>query len=181
MAGKLKGTIPPNQPGISTFIQKSTSSPSWKRPLNSPEVETLPVKRINMSESEAMSDRLPADLKLLYDSISKKLDERIDPLESKVNILFNEESMLPKHVENVAKIRLTQDRMETRLRQVERENEELKTKLTNMEDFLLEKSIVLTGIKEEKWEEPEPRCELVNRELANLLTGDTCDVKLNKA
>ena len=68
-----------------------------------------------MSESEAMSDRLPADLKLLYDSISKKLDERIDPLESKVNILFNEESMLPKHVEDVAKIKLTQNKMETRL------------------------------------------------------------------
>ena len=33
--------------------------------------------------SNAMSDKLPADLKLLYDSISKKLDERIDPLESK--------------------------------------------------------------------------------------------------
>ena len=50
-----------------------------------------------------MSDRLPADLKLLFDSISKKLDERIDPLESKVNTLFSDESVLPKHVEDVAK------------------------------------------------------------------------------
>ena len=79
MAGKLKGTIPPNQPGITTYINR-TSSPAAKRPLNSPEAETPPVKKINMSDS--MSENLPPDLKLLYDSISQKLDERLDPLES---------------------------------------------------------------------------------------------------
>ena len=112
MAGKLKGTVPANQPGISDFIQKSSPIPHLKRPLSSPEVDTPPVKKINMSESEIMSDRLPADLKLLFNSISKKLDERIDPLELKVNTLFNENSDLPRHIEDVAQIKVQQERME---------------------------------------------------------------------
>ena len=112
MAGKLKGIIPPNQPGITTFIQKNSPLPSAKRPLTSPSTDTPPIKKINMSESEAMSDRLPADLKLLFDSLSKKLDEHIDPIESKVNILFNEDSLLPRHVEDVVKIKVEHVRME---------------------------------------------------------------------
>ena len=181
MAGKLKGTVPANQPGISDFIQKSSPISYTKRPLNSPEADTPPVKKMNMSESEIMSDRLPADLKLLFDSISKKLDERIDPLELKANTLFNENSELPKHIEEVAQIKVVQERMEIRVSEVERENEELKSKLSDMEDMLLENSVVLFGIKEEKWEEPSPRRELVNKELAYLMTGDSAEVKLNKA
>ena len=38
-----------------------------------------------------MSKNLPPDLKLLYDSISRKLNERLGPLECKVNILFDGE------------------------------------------------------------------------------------------
>ena len=181
MAGKLKGTIPPNQPGITTFIQRNSPLPSAKRPLTSPDTDTPPIKKINMSESEAMSDRLPADLKLLFDSLSKKLDERIDPIESKVNILFNEDSLLPRHVEDVVKIKVEHARMEIRLNEVERENEALKTKLSDMEDMLLENSVVLSGIEEEKWEKPESRRELVNKELALLLPGDTPEIKLDKA
>ena len=50
--------------------------------------------------SNSMSERLTPDLKLLYESISKKLDERIDPLET--NVLFDGESELPKHIEEVS-------------------------------------------------------------------------------
>ena len=68
-----------------------------KRPLNSPDLETPPGKMANMSE------KLPPDLKLLYDSLSQKWDERMDPLKAKVNALFSEEANLPKHIEVVMK------------------------------------------------------------------------------
>ena len=181
MAGKLKGVVPSNQPGISTFIQKNSPTTSTERSLTSPKLNALPSKKINMTKSEAMSDRLPADLKLLFDSLSRKLDERIDPLETKVNLLFSEDSLLPRHVEDVARLKVEQELMEIRLSEVERENSELKTKLSDIEDLLLENSIVLSGIKEEKWEEPEPRWELVNKELSVLLKGDSEEIKLDKA
>ena len=178
MAGKLKGMIPPNQPGITTYINR-TSSPAAKRPLNLPEAETPPVKKINMSDS--MSENLPPDLKLLYDSISQKLDECLDPLESKVNTLFDGESTLPKHVEDVAHVKYKQSIMEARLNMVERENVELKQKLTKFEDMILENSVIVSGLSENKWEEAEPRRELLNKELAKILPGETPEVKLSNA
>ena len=64
---------------------------------------------------------------------------------------------------------------------MERENEELKSKLSDMEDMLLENSVLMFGIKEEKWEEDKPRRELVNKELSCLMPGDSIDAKLSKA
>ena len=77
-----------------------------------------------------MSDKLPPDLKLLYDSLSQKWDERMDPLESKENALFSEESNLPRHIEYVNEIKCNQGKLESRLNKVEKENMELKQKLT---------------------------------------------------
>ena len=59
-----------------------------------------------------MSDKLPPDLKLLHDSLSQKWDERMDPLESKVNALFSEESKLPWHIEYVKEMKLNQGKLE---------------------------------------------------------------------
>ena len=99
MASKLKLTSSPNQPGISDFIAKhsntpqsrsnlSTSTPQTpkvKRPLSSSEMNTPPTKKMNLC------DQLPPELKLLYDSLSQRWDERLDPLESKVSALFSED------------------------------------------------------------------------------------------
>ena len=128
--------------------------------------------------SDSMSENLLPDLKLLYDSISQKLDERLDPLESKVNTLFDGESTLPKHVEDVAHVKYKQSIMEARLNMVERENVELKQKLTKFEDMILENSVIISGLSENKWEEAEPRRELLNKELAKILPGETPEVKL---
>ena len=128
-----------------------------------------------------MSDKLPADLKLLYDSLSQKWDERMDPLESKVNALFSEESNLPWHIEYVNEMKRNQGKLESRLNIIEKENTELKQKLTLIEDQMLENCIVLTGLKEDKWEDPIPRCNLIDKELASILLGDDDEDRLTKA
>ena len=69
-----------------------------------------------------MSDKLPPDLKLLYDSLSQKWDERMDPLEAKVNALFSEEANLLKHIEVVNEMKIHQGKLETNLNLVEKEN-----------------------------------------------------------
>ena len=78
-------------------------------------------------------------------------------------------------------IKRAQGKIETRLNLVEKENVELKQKLTEIEDKMLETCVVLSGIKEDKWEDPGPRRELVDRELAPLLPGATSDEKLENA
>ena len=143
--------------------------------ISSPELETPPVKKANMS------DKLPPDLKLLYDSLSQKWDERMDPLESKVNALFSEESNLPQHIEYVNEMKRNQGKLESRLNKVEKENTELKQKLTLIEDQMLENCVVLTGLNEDKWEEPIPRRNLIDKELASILPGEDDEEKLAKA
>ena len=182
MASKIKNLNFPNQSGISTYFIKNSHttippppSNKQKRPLNSPELETPPVKKANMS------DKLPPDLKLLYDSLSQKWDERMDPLESKMNALFSEESNLPWHIEYVNEMKRSQGKLESRLNIVEKENTELKQKLTLIEDQMLENCIILTGLNEEKWEDPIPRRNLINKKLASILPGEDDEEKLTKA
>ena len=181
MASRIKNLNSPNQSGISTYFIKNshttTPPPSnkQKRPLNSPELETPPVKKANMS------DKLPPNLKLLYDSLSQKWDERMDPLESKVNALLSEESNLPRHIEYVNEMKCSQGTLESRLNIIEKENTELKQKLTLIEDQMLENCVILTGLNEDKWEDPIPRRNLIDKELASILPGEDDEEKLTKA
>ena len=111
---------------------------------------------------------LPPDLKLLYDSLSVRLDSidrKIDP-----NL-----ALRVKHVET------KQHKTEARLFKIEKENEELKQRLVSIEDKLLENSIVINGISEDKFEEPELRRIKLNRELASILSGNTYKEKLENA
>ena len=64
---------------------------------------------------------------------------------------------------------------------MEKENEELKQRLVSIEDKLLENSVVINGISEEKFEELEPRREKVNKEIACILSGNTFKEKLENA
>ena len=125
-----------------------------------------------------MSDKLSPDLKLLYDSLSQKWNERMDPLEAKVNALFSAEANLPKHIEVVNEMKQQQGKLESRLTEVEKENVELKQKLIEIEDQMLETSVVLTGIHEDKWEDAEPRRKLIDKELSVITQGENDEEKL---
>ena len=112
---------------------------------------------------------LPPELKLLYDCLSARLDSLDQKIESKG---------LTECVETIENV---QTNVDGRLTHVERENADLKQRLNDIEDKMLETSIVITGISEEKWEESEPRRIKLNKELANALPGETHDEKLQKA
>ena len=182
MAGISKSPGNLVQTGIINFIHKKTtetSSPSSvnKRPLTSPDTDIPPTKRTNMimmdNEDPKPQIRLPPELQLLYDSLSNKIDK----IDRKIPDDFN----LPKHARDVEEIKVQQVELKSRLSRVERENESLKQKITLMEDKMLEHNIVLTGIPEDKWEDPEPRMGKVCSALANLMEGTTHEEKLKKA
>ena len=168
------------QSGIETFIQRSpANSTNPKKPLASPESDNPPSKRAVMpsqEEQEVEANRsaiqLPPDLQLLYDNLIKKIDEKIKPVESKLNSLVGSEFNLPKHIEDINEVKVQHKNLERKLTKVERENKHLKQKITNLEDKMLEYNIVLSGIDEDKWEEPEPRLDKVNRELLRITTGN---------
>ena len=185
MAGHRNSVSNLIQSGIESFIQRSpVNQNNSKRPLTSPDSDNPPPKRSTMpiQEDQAIDNvktapQLPADLQLLYDSLSKKIDEKIEPVESKLNSLVGSEFNLPKHIEDVNEIKVQQKNLERKLSKVEHENENLKQKLINLEDKMLEHNIVLFGIDEEKWEEDEPRMDKVNRVLSRIMMMDTQNEK----
>ena len=77
--------------------------------------------------------------------------------------------------------RTSGNKAEARLFKIEKENEELKQQLVNIEDKLLENSFVINGNSEMKFEELEPHRTKLNRELANILSGNTYEEKLETA
>ena len=174
MASKSKVFTPVSQPDISNYIQRQRTN-SNKRLLSSP-TDNQPNKKAIMEVTAEVKDNhrtdklinLPPDLKLLYDSLSVRLDSidrKIDP-------------NLSSRIEDVETKQL---KTEARLFKVEKENEELKQRLVSIEDKLLENSVVINGISEEKFEEPEPRREKLNKEIACILSGNTFEEKLENA
>ena len=179
--GKSPGNLV--QSGIINFIHKKTpgaSSPTPvnKRPLTSPDTNIPPTKRTNMITTENQNVpkedpkpqvHLPPELQLLYHSLSDKINK----IDRKIPDDFN----FPQHAIEVEEIKVQQIELETRLSKIEPGNKSLKQKLTIIEDKMLEHNIVLTGIPEDKWEDPEPRKDKVCSELANLMDGETQEEK----
>ena len=148
MASKSKVTTPVSQPDIANYIQRQRTN-SNKRLLSSP-TDNQPHKKTIMEVTPEVKDNHQADklinlfpdLKLLYDSLSVRLDSidwKIDPNLSS----------------QVEQVETKQNKTEARLSKIEKENEELKQWLVSIEDKLLENSVVINGISEEKFEEPE--------------------------
>ena len=145
MTSKSKVSTPVFQPDISNYIQRQQTN-SNKRLLSSP-TDNQPHKKAIMEVTTEVKDNQHADklvnlpdLKLLYDSLSvclDSIDRKIDP-----NLALRVE-----HVET------KQQRTEAQLFKIEKENEELKQRLVSIEDKLLENSVVINGISEEKFEE----------------------------
>ena len=115
------------QSGMETFIQRSPVNPTNpKRPLASPESDNPPSKRAVMQRQKEQgvgvnrtAIQLPPDLQLPYDNLSKKIDEKIEPVESKLNSLVGSEFNLPKHIEDVNEIKVQHMNLERKLTKVE--------------------------------------------------------------
>ena len=144
MAGHKSSVSNLIQSGIEPFIQRSPGNQNNpKRPLTSPESENPPPKRVTMLSQEeqlkknnSTAPQLPPDLQLLYDSLSKKIDEKIEPVESKLSSLVGSEFNLPKHIEDVNEIKVQHKNLERKLIKVERENESLKQKYAGLNPLL---------------------------------------------
>ena len=59
-------------------------------------------------EKQKSTPQLPPDLQLLYDSLSDKIDQKIKPVEIKLNSLLGSEFNLPKHINDVNEIKVKQ-------------------------------------------------------------------------
>ena len=181
MAGRRSiGSPKADQPGITNFMQRSTpiSSPlsvetgykNNKRLRNSPgsdqrkclvmEVNANPIQKNDDNDNQTVN--LPAELKLLYVSLTKMVEKKLEPIEKIENdmkTLLKDRELLPEYVQKVQNLEQNTTQLNNRVVKVEQENQSLKQKLVRIEDKLLENNLIISGIEESKFEEEGPHRE----------------------
>ena len=201
MAGQRSiGSPKADQPGILNFMQTSTpvsSSPlsveaglkNNKRPRNSPEsdqrkhlaMESNANPSHNNEENDNQAANLPPELKLLYVSLTKMMEKKMQPIKNDMKTLLKDRELLLEYVQKVQNLEHSTDQLNNRVVKIEQENQTLKQKLVKIEDKLLENNLIISGVDESKFEEEGPRHEKQDTVIAKVLPGETEKEKLEKA
>ena len=141
----------------------------------------------NMSNPEIDDNQtvnLPPELKLLYMSLTKMVEQKMQPIEkieNNMKTLLKDRELLPEYVQKVQNLEHNAKQLTSKVEKIEQENQELKQKLVRIEDKLLENNLVISGIEEPKFEEDGPRHEKLDVIIAKALPGETTEEKLEKA
>ena len=176
MAGRRSiGSPKTDQPGIANFIQRSTpnsNSPlsvetrlkNNKRLRNSPETEQQKCiameSNVNLTQNNEDNDsnaaNLPPELKLLYVSLTKMMEKKMQPIKNDMKTLLKDRELLPEYVQKVQNLEHNMDQLNNRVVKVEQENLTFKQKLVSFEEKLLENNLIISGVEESKFEEAGP-------------------------
>ena len=184
MAGQRSTGSPKGiQLGITNFMQRATSvsnsllsvetgSKNNKRQRNSPESD--PRKCLTMEsntsihqiddDSDNQTVNLPPELKLPYVSLTKMVEQKMQPIEKIENdmkTLLKDRELLLEYIQKVQNLEHNTDQLTSKVVKIEEENQELKQKLVKIEDKLLENNLIISGVEESKLEEEGPHREKV--------------------
>ena len=111
---------------------------------------------LNPNDAGATKVKLTPELlelhRLLNKDLSKKLDQKLDPLHLSVNEIKANLTTQEHKIEEVMKIRDENIKLQNRCNHIEKENKLLKDRFSMIENHLLENNIILQGINEDAWE-----------------------------
>ena len=173
-------------------LSVETGTKNNKRQRSSPESD--PRKHLAMEPNTSIpktnddidnqTDNLPPELKLLYVSLTKMVEEKMQPIEKIENdmkTLLKDRELLLEYVQKVQTLEHNTDQLTSKVVKIEQENQELEQKLVKIEDKLLENNLIISGVEESKFEEEGPWHEKLDIIIAKPLPGETEEEKLEKA
>ena len=134
--------------------------------------------------TDNQADNLPPELKLLYVSLTKVVEQKMQPIEKIKNdmkTLIKDSELLPEYVQKVQNLEQNTEQLNSKVEKIEQENQELKQKLVKIEDKLLENNLIISGVEEPKFEEDGPHHDQLEIIIAKTLPGETNEEKLEKA
>ena len=171
---ELNDTPSPQKPqSVKKRTPPSTEKPTCKRSVKSQEAakekemqaestksnDTMDIEDTNLQNQipapEPKVQLTPELLELhrmLNKDWSEKLDQKLDPLQSSVNDIKANLTTQEVKIEQVMKIKDENLKLHNRCNQMEKENKQLKDRLTVIENHLLENNIILQGVTEDNWE-----------------------------
>ena len=171
-SSKLK--IEKNQSNLKTFINRpspvATSTPK-KRAASSPENNSTSAKRrpkmmednhptsvdntdknktVTVLQLEQMEERMTTALAAtIQSSVNTAIDEKLKPIQQSIEQLLETKEENEKFREDVTKLVKENKTITNRCVHIEKENKKLKDRLNDLENKLLDCSIIVHGITEE--------------------------------
>ena len=98
-----------------------------------------------------MCDKLHEIVEPLRNS-NDELHKLFHPIQMEMKTVLGDSRKIPKLEETCEKVRIDQVSSNVRLNKIEEEKKELKTRLTKLENKMLEKNLIFHGIKEDNWD-----------------------------
>ena len=122
---------------------------------------------------EEQLSKLSPELRIFHDLMKKQLDDtitkKLSPLRKNLDKLLKDKKRRDKQLKELKQITLSAESMQERCNRMEKENMELKNKLTRLEDKSLENNLIITGIEESDWEQVEETTSKVRRVIMDAL------------
>ena len=116
---------------------------------------------------------LPPELKLLYVSLTKMVEQKMQPIkkiENDMKTLIKDRELLLEYIQKVQNLEQNTKQLNSKVEKIEQENQELKQKLVKIEDKLLENNLIISGVEEPKFEEDGPRHDKLDIIIAKTVT-----------
>ena len=197
-SSKLK--IEKNQSNLKTFINRpspvATSTPK-KRAASSPENNSTSAKRrpkmmednhptsvdntdknktVTVLQLEQMEERMTKALAAtIQSSVNTAIDEKLKPIQQSIEQLLETKEENEKFREDVTKLVKENKTITNRCVHIEKENKKLKDRLNDLENKLLDCSIIVHGITEEVDETEAERREKLIVIMARTIRRQTMD------
>ena len=197
-SSKLK--IEKNQSNLKTFINRpspvATSTPK-KRAASSPENNSTSAKRkpkmmednhptsmdntdknktVTVLQLEQMEERMTKALAAtIQSSVNTAIDEKLKPIQQSIDQLLETKEENEKFREDVTKLVKENKTITNRCVHIEKENKKLKDRLNDLENKLLDCSIIVHGITEEVDETNAERREKLIVMMARTIRRQTMD------
>lgn len=135
---------------------------------------TQTERRLNESMKENMKRTVKETIKeSVKSNMRETIDEKLMPMQADIKKLLTAKEDTEALVSSVNTLTEETKKIERKCTKIELENEKLKERLKDIETKLLDSSITIHGMPENKWEEDPERCELVRYVLSTALPGTT--------
>ena len=194
---KLK--VERNQTNLSTFVNKPSpvaSSTPKKRAPNSPELNPTAAKRrptamaletdknkpVTLLELEQMEERMTRALaNTIQSTVNSAIDDKLKPIQASIDQLLETKEETDKFKDDVTKLVKENKTITNRCVHIEKENKKLKTRLNDLENKLLDSSIIIHGISEEVDETEADRKEKLVKIMARTIVRRNQEEKIEVA
>ena len=137
------------------------------------EVQSADDQVNSNKDLEEQLSKLSPELRILHDLMKKQLDDtmtkKLSPLRKNLDKLLRDKKRRDKQLKELKKITSNAESMQEKCNRIEKENIELKNKLTRLEDKSLENNLIIQGVEESEWEQVEETTSKVRKVIMDAL------------